>query len=82
MLSLVKLSKIMNESKQEIQNWHLTSLQPKEEKFKMFFLFPLSIKLFLTKELILKKRIFYFWKIYLDFFIKLISNLNFYCIFQ
>lgn len=66
----------------EIQNQHLTYLQPKEEKFKMFFPFPLSIKLFLTKMVILKKRIFYFFKKYLDFFTQIIKNLNFHCIFS
>lgn len=44
----------MNESNQQIQDQHLTSLQPKE-KFKMFLLFRLPIKLFLTKISSLKK---------------------------
>lgn len=56
MLILVKFRKLMNENKQEIQNRHLTSLKPKEEKFNMFFLLSLSIKLFFTKMLILEKK--------------------------
>lgn len=54
MLILVKLSKLMNENNQQIQDQHLTSLQIKE-KFKIFLLFLLSIKLFLTQMFILKK---------------------------
>lgn len=76
MLTLVKLSKLMNESKQQVQNQHLTYLQPKEEKFKMLLLFLLSVELLLTKMLILKKKSTLFKK-KLDLFTKLIANLNF-----